>query len=53
MCHLHHNQPSGYTAQLSLESKDSLDRDETMLAVFIDFKSAYNSVWRVKLMDEV
>lgn len=38
---------------LSLEIKDSLDRDEAMLAVFIEFKSAYDSVWRVKLMDKL
>jgi hypothetical protein len=38
---------------LSQEIKDSLDRKETLLAVFADFKSAYDSVWRVKLMDKL
>jgi hypothetical protein len=35
---------------LSQEIKDSLDRKEILLAVFVDFKSVYDSVWRVKLM---
>jgi hypothetical protein len=38
---------------LSQEIKDSLDRKEILLAVFVDFKSAYDSVWRVKLMDKL
>jgi hypothetical protein len=38
---------------LSQEIKGSLDRKETLLAVFVDFKSAYDSVWRVKLMDKL
>jgi ribonuclease HI len=38
---------------LSQEIKDSLDRQETMIAVFVDFKSAYDSVWRVKLVDKL
>jgi hypothetical protein len=37
----------------SQEIKDSLDRKETLLAVFVDFKSVYDSVWRVKLMDKL
>jgi hypothetical protein len=39
--------------KLSQEIKDSLDRKEILLAVFVDFKSAYDSVWRVKLMDKL
>jgi hypothetical protein len=35
------------------EIKDSLDRKEILLAVFVDFKSAYDSVWRAKLMDKL
>jgi hypothetical protein len=38
---------------LSQEIKDPLDRKEILLAVFVDFKSAYDSVWRVKLMDKL
>jgi hypothetical protein len=38
---------------LSQEIKDFLDRKEILLAVFVDFKSAYDSVWRVKLMDKL
>jgi hypothetical protein len=38
---------------LSQEIKDSLDRKEILLAVFVDFKSAYDSVLRVKLMDKL
>jgi hypothetical protein len=41
------------TVMLSQEIKDSLDRKEILLAVFVDFKSAYDSVWRVKLMDKL
>jgi hypothetical protein len=37
---------------LNQEIKDSLDR-KILLAVFVDFKSAYDSVWRVKLMDKL
>jgi hypothetical protein len=36
---------------LSQEIIDSLDRKETMLAVF-DFKNACDSVWRVKHVDK-
>jgi hypothetical protein len=38
---------------LSQEIEDSLDRKETLLAVFVDFKSEYDSVWRTKLMDKL
>jgi len=38
---------------LSQEIKDSLDRKEILLAVFVDFKSACDSVWRVKHMDKL
>jgi hypothetical protein len=38
---------------LSQVIKDSFDRKETLLAVFVDFKSEYDSVWRVKLMDKL
>jgi hypothetical protein len=38
---------------LRQEIKDSLDRKEILLAVFVDFKSACDSVWRVKLMDKL
>jgi hypothetical protein len=36
---------------LSQEIRDYLDRKETMLAVFVAFKSVYDSVWKVKSMD--
>jgi hypothetical protein len=38
---------------LSQEIKDSLDRKEILFAVFVDFKCAYDSVRRVKLMDKL
>jgi hypothetical protein len=38
---------------LSQEIKDSLDRKGILLTVFVDFKSAYDSVWRVNLMDKL
>jgi hypothetical protein len=38
---------------VSQEIKDSFDGKETMLAVFVDFKSASDSAWRVKLMDKL
>jgi hypothetical protein len=38
---------------LSQEIKNFLDRKEILLEVFVDFKSAYHSVWRVKLMDKL
>ena len=41
------------TIKLSQEIKDSLDKEETVLAVFVDFKSAYDSVWRTKLLDKM
>jgi hypothetical protein len=34
---------------LSQKIKDSLERKETMLAVFIDFKGAYDSILRINL----
>jgi hypothetical protein len=38
---------------LSQKIKDSLDRKETTLVVFVDFRNAYDSIWRVKLMDDL
>jgi hypothetical protein len=38
---------------LSQEIKDSLDRKEILFAVSVDFKSVYDSVCRVKLMDKL
>ena len=32
---------------------DSLDRREIMITVFVDFKSAYDYVWTVKLTDKL
>jgi hypothetical protein len=37
---------------LCQKTKNSKQK-ETMLAVFVDFKSAYDSIWRVKLMDKL
>jgi hypothetical protein len=34
----------------SQDIKDTLDRKETVLAVCVDFRSAYDSIWRVKLV---
>jgi hypothetical protein len=36
---------------LRQEIKYSIDRKEIMLVVFVDFKSAHDSIWMVKLMD--
>jgi hypothetical protein len=35
---------------LCQEIKESLDRKETMQEVFVDFKNANDSVWKVNLM---
>lgn len=39
-------------ARLSQDIKDLVDKAETVLAVFIDFKGAYDSVWRLKLQQK-
>jgi hypothetical protein len=41
------------TVMFSLEIKDSLYRKQILLAVFVDFKSSYDSVWTVNLMDKL
>ena len=40
-------------AMLSQEMKDALDNSKSTLAVFIDFKSAYDSIWRQKLLQKM
>ena len=40
-------------AKLSQYIKDSMDEQETTLAVFVDFKDAYGSVWRPKVMEKL
>jgi hypothetical protein len=32
--------------------KESLARKETLFAVFVDFRSVYDSVWRMKFRDK-
>ena len=39
--------------RLSQEVKDALDKQLTTLAVFVDFKGAYDSIWRGKLMEKL
>jgi hypothetical protein len=34
----------------SQDIKDTLDRKETVLAAFVDLRSAYDSCWRLKLV---
>ena len=40
-------------AMFSQEIKDALDNSKSTLAVFIDFKSAYGSIWRQKLLQKM
>jgi hypothetical protein len=38
---------------LNQEVEVSLDRKETMRTFFVDFRSTYDAVWRVKLKDKL
>jgi hypothetical protein len=39
--------------KLNQEIEVSLDRKEPMLAGFVDFRSTYDAIWRVKLADKL
>ena len=39
--------------KLTQDIKDSLDKRETTLVVYVDFKDAYGSVWRSKLLEKL
>jgi len=45
-----HRSTSEHLAKLSQFIKDALDNKRTLTAVFIDFKSAYDSVWKENLL---
>jgi len=38
---------------LNQEMKDDTDKKETVLALFVHFKGAYASVWRLKLLSKM
>jgi hypothetical protein len=58
-CHQHKQASGGNVQQtskllcLARTFKDTLDRKEMMLVVFVDFRSACDCVWRVQLMDKL
>jgi len=45
-----HRSTSEHIANLSQFIKDALDNKHILTAVFIDFKSAYDSVWKENLL---
>ena len=45
-----HRSTSEHIAKLSQFIKDALDNKRILTAVFIDFKSAYDSVWKENLL---
>ena len=48
-----HQSTSQQVTLLSQEIKDCLDKKQTVLAVYVDFKGAYDSVPRLKLLEKM
>ena len=48
-----HHSTNQQILRLSQDVKDAMDKRCTTLAVFVDFKGAYDAVWRAKLMEKL